>query len=175
MENEIRRRSDGQPYTPEWQAPDRVVIYDPEVERCVGLVELITGPDWDEDDARFWQKARVLAWPGFRGPRLTAFSERKPMQGGRHRLHETEYEQIHASFDLPLWSRLGDDISYRILPGGAPTTKKLVQDGSREAGALRTTSPLGRALVGRSAGDVVRVVLPRGPVHVEILEVRRPD
>ncbi len=68
-EDEIRRRSDGQPYTPEWRAPDRVVIYDPEVERCIGLVELTTGPNWNEDDACFWQKARVLAWPGVNGHR----------------------------------------------------------------------------------------------------------
>jgi hypothetical protein len=112
-----------------------VVIYDPEVERCIGLVELISGPDWNEDDARFWQKARVLAWPGFRGPRLAASSTRKPMQGGRYRLDETEYEQIHASFGLPLWSRVGDDITYRILPGGEPTAKKLVRDRSREEGS----------------------------------------
>jgi transcription elongation GreA/GreB family factor len=97
------------------------------------------------------------------------------MQGGRYRLHETEYEQIHAAFGLPVWSRPGDAIRYRILPAGEPTTKTLVPGRSREEGELRTTSPLGHALLGRSVGDVVRVVLPRGPVQIEILDVQRPD
>lgn len=174
-EGEIRRRSDGQPYTPEWGPPDRVVIYDPEDERCIGLVELITGPDWDEGAALFWQRARVLAWAGSRGPLLAECSTRRPMQGGRYRLKEPEYEQIHAAFGLPLWSRLGDAIRYRILPAGEPTSKTLVRDRSSEGGELRTTSPLGRALLGRSVGDVVRVVLPRGPVEIEILEMQRFD
>jgi hypothetical protein len=174
MEGEIRRRADGQPYTPEWRAPDRVVIYDPEDERCIGLVELISGPDWCEDEAVFWQRARVLAWPGSRGPLLADCSARKPMQGGRYRLGDTEYDQIHDAIGLPPWSRAGDTIRYRILPDGEPTTKKLITGKSGE-GELSTASPLGRALVGRSVGEEIRVVLPRGPVQVEILDVKRDD
>jgi hypothetical protein len=169
----IRRRTDDQPYTPQWQPPDRVVIYDGDDHRCIGLVELVSGPDWKEAEAVFWQKARVIVWAGDRGPRVTQFSERTPMQGGRYRLDEEEYETVHDLLGLPPWSRVGDEVSYRVLPDGEVMTKRLVEGDVRSDGTLRASSPLGRPLLGRSAGDVVHVALPRGPVKVEVCEVVR--
>ncbi len=38
--------------------------------------------------------------------------------------------------------------------------------------AVAVDSPLGRALIGRRAGELAEVELPRGPAELEILEVR---
>ncbi len=42
-------------------------------------------------------------------------------------------------------------------------------------GRVSTEAPVGRALVGRSAGEVVEVETPRGTIAVEILHVRSRD
>jgi len=38
---------------------------------------------------------------------------------------------------------------------------------------IATTSPIGKALMGRSAGDVVTAAAPAGTITLEILEIRR--
>ena len=43
-----------------------------------------------------------------------------------------------------------------------------------QLGLLSISAPLGRALIGREAGDTVEVPTPRGPRYFEILEVAYP-
>jgi transcription elongation factor GreA len=39
-------------------------------------------------------------------------------------------------------------------------------------GLISVSSPMARALIGKSEGDVAEVVLPKGKRHLEILKVR---
>lgn len=43
-----------------------------------------------------------------------------------------------------------------------------------ERGLLSISAPLGRALIGREAGDSIEVTTPRGPRYFEILDVAYP-
>ena len=42
-----------------------------------------------------------------------------------------------------------------------------------EQGKLAVSSPIGKALMGRTVGDVVEVKVPAGVQRIEVLELRR--
>lgn len=56
-----------------------------------------------------------------------------------------------------------DEVSYRIVSE---------EEADAKQGLITPTSPIGRALLGRSEGDEVRVKTPRGVREFEILEVQ---
>jgi transcription elongation factor GreB len=66
------------------------------------------------------------------------------------------------------WVTIEDD-------GGLRRTWRLVGPDEADArrGLLSVHAPLGRALVGRRAGDSVEVQRPSGPLEVTVVEVRR--
>ena len=49
------------------------------------------------------------------------------------------------------------------------------EERSDEHDVLTPDSPLGRALIGRSAGEVIEAEVPAGKLRVEVVEVRAPD
>ena len=57
----------------------------------------------------------------------------------------------------------GDKVSYQIVG---------VDEADIKLNKVSVTSPIARALIGKSAGDVVEVQAPAGPREYEILEVR---
>jgi transcription elongation factor GreA len=60
--------------------------------------------------------------------------------------------------------RSGDTLAYSIAGAHAES----------EAGVVSAVSPVGEALLGRSAGDLVQVKLPRGRTReLEVLAIRQ--
>ena len=57
----------------------------------------------------------------------------------------------------------GQKVSYQIVG---------VDEADIKLNKVSVTSPIARALIGKSAGDVVEVQAPSGPREYEILEVR---
>lgn len=68
----------------------------------------------------------------------------------------------------------GSTVKLYDLEREAETTYKLVmsEESDFAKGLLSTTSPIGRALMGKEAGDSVKVATPSGPREFEILEYR---
>jgi transcription elongation factor GreA len=67
----------------------------------------------------------------------------------------------------------GQTVVFLDLHSGETRTRTVV--GGRRAdpskAEVSAESPIGRALVGRRIGDVVRIDLPRGPLRVEVREI----
>jgi len=57
----------------------------------------------------------------------------------------------------------GEQMTYQIV--GA-------HEGDVAAGRISVVSPIARAIIGRSEGDVVRVKVPKGEREIEITEIR---
>jgi transcription elongation factor GreA len=72
---------------------------------------------------------------------------------------------------------IGQRVRLRLAAGADPIEYELVGPLEADPGARRISidSPVGEALVGRQAGDVVRVDTPRGSRTVEILVVGADD
>ncbi len=68
----------------------------------------------------------------------------------------------------------GSTVKLYDLERETETTYKLVmsEESDFAKGLLSTTSPIGRALMGKEAGDSVKVATPSGPREFEILEFR---
>ena len=70
---------------------------------------------------------------------------------------------------------LGCSVTVRNLKTGMEATYKIT--GSQEAdpmnGAISEDSPMGKALMGRNAGEEITVDAPAGPVEYKILKVER--
>ncbi len=68
---------------------------------------------------------------------------------------------------------LGNTVTVKRLTDGREITRALVGKGQEDtaAGKILTTSPIGKALIGASAGDVVTAELPAGPTRFEILKI----
>ncbi len=68
----------------------------------------------------------------------------------------------------------GSTVKLYDLEREAETTYKLVmsEESDFAKGLLSTTSPIGRALMGKEAGDSVKVATPSGTREFEILEFR---
>ncbi len=76
---------------------------------------------------------------------------------------EGDYVRLYSTVTL-LDKEFNEELTYRIV-------------GSQEAdpmkGAVSEDAPLGKALLGRSAGDNIMVDAPAGPVEYKILKVER--
>ncbi len=68
----------------------------------------------------------------------------------------------------------GSTVKLFDLERETETTYKLVmsEESDFAKGLISTTSPIGRALMGKESGDSVKVVTPRGPREFEIIEFR---
>ncbi|MEE8257681.1 MAG: transcription elongation factor GreA [Acidobacteriota bacterium] len=68
----------------------------------------------------------------------------------------------------------GSTVKLYDLEREAETTYKLVmsEESDFAKGLISTSSPIGRALMGKEAGDSVKVATPSGPREFEILEFR---
>jgi len=74
--------------------------------------------------------------------------------------------------------RVGFTVTYAELPAGTRRRVTLVNPRAADAGAGRISvlSPVGRALLGRTKGHVVRVGLPMGrEASLRVLEVAAPQ
>ena len=71
-------------------------------------------------------------------------------------------------------AEIGSSVRVRDLAGGKVAEYELVGliESNVGNGRVSVGAPVGRALVGRSAGEVVEVQSPRGALAVEILHVR---
>jgi transcription elongation GreA/GreB family factor len=72
--------------------------------------------------------------------------------------------------------RFRSTVSYEELPGGTRRRVTLVgpRDADASAGRISVLSPMGRALLGRSEGEVVDVPVPMGRrISVRVAEVAR--
>ncbi len=86
----IRRRADGEPYTPAWTAGEEIIIYEAREDRCVAAACLDSGADWNERKRRFYTETTILAYNP-NGPRLRDIGLKKALQGGRHRLTAAQH------------------------------------------------------------------------------------
>lgn len=97
--NDVRRRADGHPFTPAWDAPDGVVVYHPESERCVAILTVNGPPRWNEEKELFFIDTTVDGVDLADGPTLADIGVPKALQGGRHRLTPSQYaaarERLH--------------------------------------------------------------------------------
>jgi len=48
-------------------------------------------------------------------------------------------------------------------------------DADYDAGSISVQSPIGRSIVGHSAGDKVSVTIPRGERHFEVIDIERSE
>jgi transcription elongation factor GreB len=108
--------------------------------------------------------ARERAEPGT--PELAALAQRR-----------AELEARIASAELVVPPERGDVVRFgaRVRVGGAEGERTYRIVGVDEANAaqhrIAFTSPLARALIGRAAGDTVRLRAPRGDEELEIVAV----
>ena len=79
------------------------------------------------------------------------------------------------SADSHVYVRLGSTVTVLDVEFNEKETYKLV--GSQEAdpaqGTISEDSPLGKALLGKSAGEVVTVEAPAGPMEYKIVKVKK--
>ena len=74
--------------------------------------------------------------------------------------------------------RVGFTVTYEELPAGTRRRVTLVipREADASVGRISVLSPVGRALLGRTNGQVVPVALPMGrEVSVRVLEVTAPE
>lgn len=86
---EIRRRRDGDPYTPAWDRGDRVVVFHPETDRCWAVLHVNGPAAWNAQRELFYTSTTIVAVDR-RGPRLREIGVETALQGGRHRLTEEQ-------------------------------------------------------------------------------------
>lgn len=93
-----RRRRDGNPYTPAWGTGDVIVMYHPESQRCVALLDVVSEPDWRGGEELFWLDTRVRVWNERNGPKLADIGVERALQGGRHRLTPAQLARAERAF-----------------------------------------------------------------------------
>ena len=68
-------------------------------------------------------------------------------------------------------------VTVEMLPTGRQATYKIVGSGSNETnpreGKISDESPIGKALMGQSVGDVVEVETPGGVIGLKIIEIAK--
>ena len=96
---EIRRRADGDPYTPAWDIADKAVVYHPESDRCWAVLRVSGPAEWDPQEELFFTQTRILAINP-RGPRLAHLGIVSALQGGRHRLTRQQLRAALTQFGL---------------------------------------------------------------------------
>jgi hypothetical protein len=88
---QVRRRGDGKPYTPQWQAGESMLIYHPNGERVIALLTLDSPAEWNEAEQRFWTKSTVELYAPDDGPTLADIDVDQAVQGGRQRLTPAQH------------------------------------------------------------------------------------
>lgn len=96
---EIRRRADGDPYTPTWDVADKAVVYYPGSERCWAVLRVSGPAEWDPQEELFFTQTRFLAINP-KGPRLADLGIVSALQGGRHRLTRQQLRAALKHFGL---------------------------------------------------------------------------
>lgn len=96
---EIRRRGDGNPYTPTWLAGEEVVVFHPGTGRCVALLELEGPAEWDEAKKLFFTETVITALSRS-GPTLADIGVARASQGGRERLSPSRHGAAVRHFRL---------------------------------------------------------------------------
>ena len=74
--------------------------------------------------------------------------------------------------------RVGSSVTYEELPAGTRRSVTVVipRDAEASAGRISVLSPVGRALLGHSTGQVIRVALPTGrSLKVRLIEATAPE
>lgn len=113
------------------------------------------------------------------------------MLGDWPRRHRLEEEAADALVDTLVSARvvatnqlpadvvtMGSTVTYVDIPDGARQTVRVVFPAQADAGAGRVSvlSPIGRALLGRSLGSVIDIMLPTGRhLAVRIVDLLRGD
>lgn len=88
--DDVRRRADGDPYTPAWTSGDEIVVYQPHSGRCVAVLAVDGPPSWNAAEEVFELDTTVLGWRAD-GPSLAEIGVAKALQGGRHRLTPSQH------------------------------------------------------------------------------------
>jgi hypothetical protein len=94
---DVRRRSDGDPYTPWWEQGEDVSVYQPVKGRCVARLRLDGGPVWNAADELFYADSTVFAARDD-GPTLADLGVEQAVEGGRQRLTLSQARTALASF-----------------------------------------------------------------------------
>lgn len=81
----IRRRNDGDPYTPAWDIADKVVVFHPGSGRCWAILRVSGPAEWREKEEVFWTDTEIIALKR-PGPTLSQIGINVALQGGRHRI-----------------------------------------------------------------------------------------
>ncbi len=74
-----------------------------------------------------------------------------------------ENTQVQFSSTVTTRNEEGDEVTYQIV--GADET-------SLEKKRISWLSPIGKALIGKSVGDEVCIIVPKGEINLEILEIK---
>jgi hypothetical protein len=90
----VRRRKDGEPYTPRWQAGEAVFIYHPQSGRIVAWLTLDGPAVWNAEDELFWTDSTVEVHAPDDGPTLAAIGVAGAVQGGRQRLTPSQHGAV---------------------------------------------------------------------------------
>ncbi len=94
---EVRRRSDGEPYTPRWEPSEDVFVYQPVKGCCVARLRLDECPKWNEKRAQFDVGSTVVAARDD-GPTLAELGVEQAVEGGRQRLTPQQAQAARAIF-----------------------------------------------------------------------------
>ena len=97
---DIRRRSDGDPYTPCWRQGEDVFVYQPVNGRCVARLRLDGSPLWNGADELFYTDSTVAA-ARQDGPSLADLGVEQAVEGGRQRLTSEQAQFARAGFPRP--------------------------------------------------------------------------
>ena len=122
---------------------------------------------------------RAAADKDFRenAPLDAAKEQRSYIEGQIRELEETLKSAviIDKKREAVLKAAVGDSVILRNVDSGAELEYMLVAPNEIDPGRGRisTVSPIGRAVTGRSQGDVVEVVAPAGKIRYEIKQVER--
>ena len=90
LTRDVRRRSDDEPFTPQWGAGEDVFIYSPDTGRVIAWLTLDDAPEYDETDERFYITASVEIYDAS-GPTLAEIGVELAVQGGRQRLTPAQH------------------------------------------------------------------------------------
>jgi hypothetical protein len=87
---EVRRRKDGQPFTPQWGDGEDVFIYYPGTGRIVAWLTLDGAPEFDEIAEEFLMDSTVNSFDPA-GPTLADIGVELAVEGGRQRLTPSQH------------------------------------------------------------------------------------
>ncbi len=123
---EVRRRGDGQPYTPAWRIGEDVFINYAGAERIVAWLILEELPQWNDEEQQFEMQSTVHVID-VDGTPLADVGVSGPVQGGRQRLTA---EQRAAAI-----AALTDSAAYRFSQTVDAAARRAIET-ARRAGSL---------------------------------------